>query len=278
MFDFVESVIAALETGEAVVLATIAGPDDALDCAAGRKLVVTLKGVEGTLGSRGLDERVAGEATRMLQQAPRSKLLLLALTTDEARQLGVAEAAQLAVFLDVMLPPATLLVVGAGHIAQPLSRMGELLDFRVVVMDDRPSFANRERFPEAHQVLCGRYAELLASFPSNRSTYAVIVTRGHAQDEEALRAIVRSDVAYIGMIGSPRRVGGVLGRLAGEGVPRDLLERVRAPIGLDIGAESPAEIAVSIVAEVISVQRRGLPHPSSLSKIRRVRENDRPVP
>lgn len=265
MLDFVEGVIGALEAGRAVVLATVVGLEGAQPEVIGRKLLVTEEGVLGSLGLLSLDRWVEDEARDAMRGAPRPRVVSRALTNGESRQIGIDARTELRVFLDLMLPSSTLLIVGAGHIAQPLSRMGKMLGFRVVVMDDRASFANRERFPEADQILCGHYTHELNLFPINLSTFVVIVTRGHVQDEAALGTVVGSPAAYIGMIGSPRRVGGVMNRLEQAGVPRGQLERVCAPIGLEIGAETPAEIAVAIMAEVVNVRRRGERHPSALS-------------
>ncbi len=166
-----------------------------------------------------------------------------------------AEGQGLAVFVEVLAPPPELLIVGAGHIALPLAQMGKLLDFEVTVLDDRAAFASRERFPGADTVLVGAIDGVLAGRPIGRDTYLVLVTRGHQHDEAALRAVIASDAAYIGMIGSRRRVKEVFRHLAAAGVASDLIARVHAPIGLRIGAQTPSEIAVAIAAELVQVRR-----------------------
>lgn len=159
------------------------------------------------------------------------------------------------VFVEVLAPSADLVIVGAGHIAQPLAQLGALLDFEVTVLDDRAAFASRERFPGADTVLVGPIDTLLAGRPIGPSTYLVLVTRGHQHDEAALRTVIASRAAYIGMIGSRRRVKEVFRHLATAGVPADLIARVHAPIGLSIGAQTPSEIAVAIAAELVQVRR-----------------------
>jgi xanthine dehydrogenase accessory factor len=129
------------------------------------------------------------------------------------------------------------------------------------VMDDREMYANAERFPMADYVAAGDFTQLLADFPIGRNTYVVMVSRGHKQDETALRAVVTRGAGYVGMIGSKRRVSTVLRHLAEEGYPLEALERVYTPIGFDIGAETPEEIAVSIIAEIIAVRRNGSGRP-----------------
>ena len=162
------------------------------------------------------------------------------------------------VFVDVPRQPPSLVIVGAGHIAQPLAEMGRLCDFHVTVLDDRARFANRERFPQADQVIVGPMAETLRKLPLDLDTYVVLITRGHQHDVECLLELMDTELAYLGMIGSRRRVRGVFKLLEEErGIPREKLQRVYAPIGLDIGAETPAEIALAIMAEVIKVYRGG---------------------
>ena len=162
-----------------------------------------------------------------------------------------------ALFLDVQVAPPTLLIAGGGHIAMPLARMGAMLGFRVVVLDDRPAFANEERFPDAEQVIAAPFGETLAQYPFDSQTYVVLMTRGHAHDLECLVQVVDKPVAYLGMIGSRRRVRGVLDAVRGQGLAEELLARVNAPIGLDIGALTPEEIALSVMAEVVKARRGG---------------------
>jgi xanthine dehydrogenase accessory factor len=135
--------------------------------------------------------------------------------------------------------------------------MGAHAGFHVTVLDDREDYANAERFPMADHVICGDFATELDHMDIDGTTYIVLVTRGHKQDELGLRHVVGSRAGYVGMIGSRRRVAAVLQHLREEGVPEEQLARVHAPIGLDIGAETPEEIAVSIIAEIIAVRRGG---------------------
>ncbi len=135
----------------------------------------------------------------------------------------------------------------------------------VTVIDDRPEFANRQRFPEVDHIIVGPYDQELARMQLGPESYVVLVTRGHVQDEDALRQVINLPLAYLGMIGSKRRVRGVIERVQAMGSTPEAAARVFSPIGLDIGAETPEEIAVSILAEVINVRRRGERHPASLS-------------
>lgn len=160
-----------------------------------------------------------------------------------------------------------LVIVGAGHIARPLCRLANEVGYQVSVLDDRPEYARAEFFAEAREVVCGAYAELLPRLASEAHTSVVLVTRGHKHDQDCLRLLAREPLLYLGMIGSRRRIEAVYAELEEEGVPRESLERVHAPIGLEIGAQTPAEIAVSILAQMIA--RRRQPEVQSRSAIDR---------
>jgi len=165
------------------------------------------------------------------------------------------------VLIEVVEPPATLLVVGAGHIGRALARFGAEVGFSVAILDDRPDYADPARIPEADRVICADFEQALDAFPITSSTFVVLVTRGHKQDELSLRKVIGRPAAYIGMIGSKRRTGAVLEHLREEGFPAEVLDRVHTPNGLDIGAETPAEIAISVIAEMIMERRGGSGRP-----------------
>jgi len=155
------------------------------------------------------------------------------------------------------VPPPVLLIAGAGHIAAPLAAIAQVMNYSVSVTDDRASFANRERFPSAKQLLVGDIEATLKNYPITPRTHIVLVTRAHSHDVQGLRAIIDSPSAYIGMIGSQRRVWAVFKLLHDEGVPAEKLARVRAPIGLDFGSSTPEEIALGIMAEITMLRHGG---------------------
>ncbi len=160
------------------------------------------------------------------------------------------------VFLDPIAGAQRLIIAGAGHIAQPLAQLGSMLGLYVTVIDDRAAFANTQRFPTANEIIVRPFAAAIESLRLDRHCYLVSVTRGHSFDEEVVRTALRqSDGAFIGMIGSRRRVRATLERIGEEGVPRAKLDEVHAPLGVDIGAETPAEIAVAIIAEIVRERR-----------------------
>lgn len=160
-------------------------------------------------------------------------------------------------------PVPTLLIAGAGHVGAALAEAMCGCGFDVVVIDDRGDLASAQRFPGAKQLIVGEIETELARFPITPHTYVVIVTRGHRHDGRALAAVVGSPARYLGLIGSKRKVVTIFDELRRQGVPREQLERVHAPIGLDIGAVTPGEIAVSIAAELIAVRRAARPAPSA---------------
>lgn len=156
----------------------------------------------------------------------------------------------------VFLPENRLILLGGGHIAQPLCAIAAMLDFAVTVVDDRAVFANFERFPEAAQVICNSFSAAITGLDIRATDYVCVITRGHRWDGECLRQILSGTLPkYLGMIGSKRRVEGLLGVLSEEGFDPEALSRIHAPIGLKINAQTPAEIAVSICGEMISHKR-----------------------
>ena len=176
-------------------------------------------------------------------------------------------AMRLEVFVEPVIPKPLLLIVGGGHIGQALAVQATLIGFDVVVMDDRPEFTNPALFPEGVKTLCGDIAKEMASFPVSDDTYIVIVTRGHKDDAQALTACIHSDAAYIGMIGSRRKVALIRKAFIESGVAtEEEFNRVFAPIGLDIGSVTVPEIATSIAAQLIAVRRKGAGHHLALPR------------
>jgi xanthine dehydrogenase accessory factor len=245
----------ALETGEPVLVATVvAAPEGGVP--AGTKMLLRPDGTSlGRLDGGPLEAAVRAEAPDAFR---RHGVETLYLASDGARLTRgeAARAPSYKVMIEVHERPARLLVIGGGHIGKALAVIGSLCGFSVEVVDDRAEYANEERFPEADRVTQGRFEEVLDGYPIDANTYIVCVTRGHRHDETSLRLVVDSPAAYVGMIGSRRRVGAVLQHLAEDGADPEHVSRVRTPIGLDIGAETPEEIAVAIMGEII-LERRG---------------------
>ena len=163
------------------------------------------------------------------------------------------------VFVQPLSSSPTLFILGAGNIGLPLAQFGKMLDFQVVVVDDRPDFANPVRFNTADQVICQDFVKAIRSTNITDEHYVVIVTRGHRHDLVCLHEVIHSEAAYIGMVGSKRRVAGVKELLIEEGISKETVDNIHTPIGLDIGAETPEEIALSIIAEVVKKQKSLMP-------------------
>ena len=170
-----------------------------------------------------------------------------------------------------------IVICGGGHVSMPVITLGIMMGFRVTVIEDRPSFADKARRQGASDVICDNFEHALEQIEGSQDTYFVIVTRGHRYDKECLRAIIDKPNAYVGMIGSRRRVGIVKDTLAEEGYSREKLDAVFTPIGLDIGAETPDEIGIAIMAEIIQVknsQRRNYGFPAEIKRaIQGIRES-----
>jgi xanthine dehydrogenase accessory factor len=181
----------------------------------------------------------------------------------EGRRAVAQAAAAVEVLMEVVEPAATLLVVGGGHVGRAIGEIGAILGMSVAVLDDREDYANRDRFPFADQVICGDFAQELDRFPITANTFIVLVSRGHKVDELGLGRVVGRGAAYVGMIGSKRRTRTVLEHLAADGVDAAALARVFTPIGLDIQAETPEEIALAVLAEITLVRRGGGGRPLS---------------
>ncbi|KAF0092632.1 MAG: xanthine dehydrogenase accessory factor [Fusobacteria bacterium] len=160
--------------------------------------------------------------------------------------------------LEPYFPAPKLVIFGGGHIAKPLSLYASRAGFGVTVIDDRPSFANAARFPDAERVICESFGKSFGMVNFNRSVFVAIITRGHRHDMDCLKAVLKHETAYVGMIGSRRRVRNTKEQLLIEGYSQDVIDRLMAPIGLDIGAVTPDEIAFSIVAQLIQQRRRGM--------------------
>lgn len=247
MASLVDELISIQEEGAAGVLATVVEAENGAAQAGQKVLIRDGRAVLGSLGDDRLTAAAVAEAAERLKEE-KSKLVPLKLAGG-----GSAE-----VFFEVLPSPPKLVVVGAGHIAVPLVKIAKILDFHVTVLDDRILFANRERFPDADDVRVGDMAEELKAMAITPSTYIVLITRGHKYDEPCLREIIHGSAKYIGMIGSRRRIKACFERFKNEErIAEEVIARVYAPIGLDIATETPEEIALSIMGEIVKVRRGG---------------------
>jgi xanthine dehydrogenase accessory factor len=250
--DLYAELLKRVEREETVAMVTVIETHGSVPGKAGFKMLVDSSGATlGTVGG-GLIEATATRDALAAIGEKKSRICNYKLDRDKAGGIGMVCGGEASVFIDVITAPQTLLIVGAGHIAQPLAAMGAMLGFRVIVVDDREEFCNRERFPGAAQCLVGDMGELLATAEITANTYVVIITRGHAFDRLALEKTVNSSAAYLGMIGSKKKVRLVFQELQQKGIAESKFARVYAPIGMEIGAQTAEEIAVSILAQIIA--------------------------
>lgn len=241
---------AALKRGEQVVVVTVVKTAGAAPCGVGAKMLVRADGATGgSFAGPRTDEKVLAVARQALREN-RPLLTHIHLDADQGEAVGSC-GATLEIFCEVLRPEPRLIIAGAGYVAQALARLAACLDFRIVVVDDRRDLADPAVFGEAVSLTFGDIPRTLHALEPDESSFVVIVTRGHHLDEEALRAAVESRAAYVGMIGSPSKIKHIFQTLLQQGVARELLARVHAPIGLDLGAETPDEIALSIAAEIV---------------------------
>jgi len=253
--DIYEELVRLRRAGESCALATIVEVRGSIPSYETAKLLVRGDGtMVGTVGGGCVEAEVYAAAREVIRTG-QPKRLNFTLNQDAAGDNGLICGGELEVFIEPVRPQPRAFVFGAGHISKSLSATASLAGFDTVVIDDRESFANRERFPDAGQVLAGEYEEIFPQLAVNASSFIVIVTRGHRDDLRVLRWALATEAGYIAMIGSRRKVISVVKELEAEGIAIEHPERLFAPMGLDIGAVTPEEIAVSVVAEMIAVRR-----------------------
>ena len=258
--ELIAAIAAVLERGERAALVTIVRASGSTPQRVGAKMLVHDDGrLVGTIGGGCYENDAAGKA-RLVMASGQPQLVHYELNDDLAEESGLICGGRMDVFIEPVAPPPDLYVVGAGHVGLHVSRLAASVGFRLHVIDDRAAFANTDRFPDAAEVVVDDIPAWLAQAALPRGSHVVVVTRGHRHDLDAIRALAGRDLAYLGLIGSRAKVARLFETLAEEGVPPEALRRIHAPIGLDIGAVTPEEIAVSIVAELIAVRRGRLTH------------------
>ncbi len=261
-----EAITEAVRRREAVAVATIVQTRGSTPRQVGTKMLIRPDGtIIGTVGGGGLEAGIIESAQEALGEG-KSRLVHYGLRADTYEEdLGIC-GGDLDVFIDVIAPQVTLLLIGAGHVAIPLAELAHFVGIRTVVLDDRAEYANRDRFPQAEEVLVEEFEAITDVVDITPSTWIVIATRSHESDAAALKAVVGSPAAYIGMLGSRRKVGLIFKALQEAGVGEEELARVYAPVGLNLGAETPEEIAISIMAEMLMLRQGREGRVLSLSK------------
>jgi len=253
--DIYEEVVRLRRLGQKCALATIVQVNGSIPSYESAKLLVREDGsMVGTIGG-GCVEAEVWNAAREVMQEERARHMNFSLGQDAAYDNGLICGGQLSVFVEPVVPQPRAFIFGAGHISKSISKVATLAGFATVVVDNREAFANRDRFPEADEIHAEEYEEVFPKLNIRDTSYLIIVTRGHRDDMRVMRWAVGTNAKYIAMIGSKRKVIGVVKELEKEGIPRAAFERTFAPMGLEIGAITPEEIAISVVGEMIAVRR-----------------------
>jgi xanthine dehydrogenase accessory factor len=264
--DVFDELVRLRALGQKCALATIVEVNGSIPSFKTAKLLVREDGsLVGTIGG-GCVEAEVWNAAREVIQSGKPRTMSFSLGQDAAYDNGLICGGQLQVFVECISPQPAALVFGGGHISKCLAKVLDLAGFKVSIIDNREAYANRERFPEASEVHAAEYEEVFPRLSVNESSYIVIVTRGHRDDMRVLRWAIDTHARYIAMVGSRRKTIGVIKELEREGIPRTAFDRVFAPMGLEIGAISPEEIAISVGAEMIAVRRDPEGNWRSLSK------------
>jgi xanthine dehydrogenase accessory factor len=255
--DLFEEAHKLVQASEPFAWVTIVGSEGSSARHLGASMIVTQDGrVIGTVGGAISELQVIEQASQAIKERrPRTVKMPLPIC-----------AGVITCFINVFQSNETLILIGAGHVAQPMARLGKMLGFRVIVIDERPEYATRERFPDADQLIVDSWEKTLGEVRIDDSSFIVIMTYGGENDELALRKVISSEAAYIGMIASRSKARSILARLQRDKIPDELLRRVTTPIGLDIGAETPAEIAVSTMAQIIMFRKQTTGKPMSIAQ------------
>lgn len=254
--DIFDEIVRLRKLGQKCAVATIVQVNGSIPSYESAKMVVREDGsMAGTIGG-GCVEAEVWNAAREVIASERPKQMKFSLGQDAAYDNGLICGGQLEIFIEPVVPNPKAFIFGAGHISKSLSKVANLAGFASIIVDNRETYANKDRFPEAEEVLAEEYADVFPKLDIRDTSYVIIVTRGHRDDMLVLQWAVNTPARYIAMIGSRRKVLSVIKELEREGPPHGAFERIHAPMGFEIGAITPEEIAVSVVAEMIAVRRQ----------------------
>ncbi|AHM58228.1 putative xanthine dehydrogenase accessory factor (plasmid) [Peptoclostridium acidaminophilum DSM 3953] len=254
MEDMLLDIVSAeLKAGRKSAMAIITMIEGSSPRGEGSMMVIKGSGeTEGTIGGGAIERETIKHALECIEDGESRNYDFK--LTEEEKSLDMICGGRAQVFIKVFVPDNRLLIAGGGHVALKLYEIAQIMGFKTAIFEDRQEFCSRERFPKAHELVLGDIAENLRSYPVDENCYAVVVTRGHSHDEQALEALLGRNAAYIGMIGSRRKTAMVFDKLIKKGILESELEKVYAPIGIDTGGETPEEIALGIMAEIVAVK------------------------
>ncbi len=254
MQEIYQELVNVTSKGERAVLATIISSHGSAPRKTGAKMLIKADGTfVGTIGGGGTEHKIRQKVAEVMKSGEPQIVRFDLTGKDEA--LEMICGGQMDVFLEPILSPVTLYLFGAGHVSQSTAVIGKMLGFRVVVIDPRPDYNNIDRFPDTDSLVVEEYDSAFSELSVDEDSYIVIYTTGHVVDEQCLRFAVGTRAKYIGMIGSQKKAKEVKERLSQKGISQSQFDRVHSPMGREIGAETPEEIAISILAEIIKVKR-----------------------
>jgi xanthine dehydrogenase accessory factor len=254
--QILNELLSAQEKGDPVVLATVIRTSGSVPRQSGAKMLVYPgPRISGTIGGGEMEARIISEALESLHEG-QPRVVPFSLVDPERGDPGVC-GGEVEVYLEPYAPPATLLVIGCGHVGKAVAALGHWLGYRVVVNDDRQELASPEHIPDADLYVPGSVADLLVEIKVHGNTYVALLTRNVGLDREILPLLAHTEAPYIGVIGSRRRWEQTKKLLLADGLPESELNRFHSPIGLKLNAETPEEIAVSIMAEIMMLRRGG---------------------
>ena len=253
MKNLFENIAELIKSGKPAAFAIVIKTEGSTPRKVGAKMVVLKDGKAfGTLGGGDLEKRVIEEAINAIKQGqPR----IASFTLDiEKGKLDMMCGGKLDIYIEPILPDEKLVIFGAGHITQSLAPLMRGAGFQVSVVEDSPDLLEKDKFPETEDLILTDMEQFARDLPSDPGTYIVLLSRGFSRDKAILSQLIQKDFKYIGMIGSLRKINTMRGDLQKEGIPEESFSKLQAPIGLDIGAETPEEIAISIAAEIIAAK------------------------
>jgi xanthine dehydrogenase accessory factor len=253
--DIYEEIVRVRFEGGKAALATIVRRQGSTPRRDFAKMLISEDGSTiGSVGGGQTEAEVLIEAKRVMETG-QATLLKYKLTQKDAEKDGLTCGGTVEVFVEPILPDPKLILMGAGHIGQTVAQAAHRVGFKVAVVDDRESFANRERFPQAEEIVVTPFQQGFDPITVSQTSFILIATRGHDHDQAVLEQALQTSACYIGMVGSRRKTQIIVQNLLEKGIPPETLSRLYAPIGIDIGSETPEEIAVSVVAELIAILR-----------------------
>ena len=253
--DIYEEIVRVRFEGGKAALATIVRRQGSTPRRDFAKMLISEDGsTVGSVGGGQTEAEVLKEAERVMETGQAS-LLKYQLTQKDAEAEGLACGGTVEIFVEPILPDPKLILMGAGHIGQTVAQVAHRVGFNVAVVDDRESFANRERFPQAEELVVAAFEEGFDAITVSQTSFILIATRGHGYDQVVLEQALQTPAGYIGMVGSRRKTQIIVQKLLEKGISPRALSRLYAPIGIEIGSETPEEIAVSVVAALIAILR-----------------------